>query len=381
MDDKLDFSEIESDEEIKVSVVMPIYNACKYIRPALDSIFSQTLSEIEVICVDDGSTDTSLDMLKIYQKSDSRLRIITETNAGPALARNNGLKRARGEYVAFLDADDFYEPELLEKLYLLAKREDLDIAITKYDIYNNKKGVFQSNIENDQAVIYEGYAVTSKNEHPDKILQSTTGAAWNKLFKRSFLAEKNITFLEEAMMFEDVYFTVSALAFAERVSKVHEVLVHHRVYNEQSRVRTFKKYYHQVPLVYLKIKEFLMKGGMYHPLAKPFLNISASRLRHVYNLLDSSGKEKLFNLLHEKYASLLGWQDHSSEDFYKPEVCDFCANITMYTHEQYRKRMAKGKKLNADKVDKTLLHNQKRKAFFGFFKKIFVKKQEVEEEK
>ncbi len=381
MDDMLEASDINIDAEIKVSVVMPIYNACKYIRPALDSICAQTLAEIEIICVDDGSTDTSLDMVKIYQKNDSRIRIITETNAGPGLARNNGFKRARGEYVAFLDADDFYEPSLLEKLYDLSKQDDLDIAICKYDIYDNKKGVFKPNIENEQSSIYDGFVVTSKNEYPDKILQSTTGAAWNKLFKRSFLLEKNLGFLEDAMMFEDVYFTVSALAFAERVAKLPEVLVHHRIYKEQSRVRTFKKYYHQVPFVYLKLKEFLMKGGMYHPLAKGFLNLSASRCRHVYNLLDSGGKDKFFNLLHDEYAEKLGWQDHSSEDFDKSEICDFCANIAMYTHGQYKKRVSRGKKIKAERVDKTLSHNQKRKAIRSFFKKLFKKKTKVEGDK
>ena len=128
--------------EVKISVIVPIYNACKHLRPALDSILTQTFKEIEIICVDDGSTDTSLDMLKIYQKMDNRIRIITETNAGPGHARNNGLKRARGKYVAFLDADDFFEPEMLEKLYNLAEENDLDIAITRYDIYDNKKGKF-----------------------------------------------------------------------------------------------------------------------------------------------------------------------------------------------------------------------------------------------
>ena len=133
--------------EVKVSVIVPIYNACKHLRPALESILDQTLREIEIICVDDGSTDTSLDMLKIYQKMDNRIRIITETNAGPGHARNNGLRRARGTYVAFLDADDFFEPTMIEKLYTLAEENDLDIAITKYDIYDNRKGKFVANIE------------------------------------------------------------------------------------------------------------------------------------------------------------------------------------------------------------------------------------------
>ena len=96
-----------SNINIKISVVIPIYNATEFLRAALDSIIAQTLSEIEIICVDDGSTDRSLDIIKEYQQKDERVRIVTETNAGPALARNNGLRRVRGEYVEFIDADDF----------------------------------------------------------------------------------------------------------------------------------------------------------------------------------------------------------------------------------------------------------------------------------
>ena len=123
-------------EDIKVSVVMPIYNAYDYLRPAIDTVLGQTLSDIELICVDDGSTDNTLEVLKEYQAADERVRIVTENNAGPSVARNKGLVRARGKYVIFLDADDFYEIDMLEKLYARAKVDDLDIVIGKYDIYN-----------------------------------------------------------------------------------------------------------------------------------------------------------------------------------------------------------------------------------------------------
>ena len=360
--------------DIKISVIVPIYNACKHLRPALDSILAQTLREIEIICVDDGSTDTSLDMLKIYQKMDNRIRIVTETNAGPGHARNNGLKRARGKYVAFLDADDFFEPEMLEKLYDHAEENDLDIAIARYDIYDNKKGKFVANIESEHGKIFEGGAVTSKNEYPDYILQSTTGAAWNKLFKKSFISEKSITFTTEAMIFEDVYFTVSALAFAERVARIPDILVHHRIYSQQSRVRSFRKYYIQVPGVFLKIKEFLMKGGMYQPLAKGFLNLSCSRCYHTYNLLKSDDRELFWNMLHDGMNEMLGWEEHEAEDFESKEVCEFSANVEMYTYEQYKRRLAMGRKLDKEKLSETLKQNKRRKRIKAFFAKLFGKK-------
>lgn len=367
--------------EIKISVIVPIYNACKHLRPALDSILAQTFKEIEIICVDDGSTDTSLDMLKIYQKMDNRIRIITETNAGPGHARNNGLKRARGKYVAFLDADDFFEPEMLEKLYNLAEENGLDIAITRYDIYDNKKGKFTANIESEHGKIFDGGAVTSKNEYPDYILESTTGAAWNKLFKKSFILEKNISFTTEAMIFEDVYFTVSALAFAERVARLPDVLVHHRIYSQQSRARSFRKYYLQVPGVFLKLKEFLMKGGMYQPLAKGFLNLSCSRCYHTYNLLKSDDRELFWNMLHDGMNEMLGWEEHEAEDFEKKEVCEFSANVEMYTYEQYKRRLAMGRKLDKEKLSETLKQNKRRKRIRTFFAKLFGKKKKTDANK
>lgn len=359
------------EREILVSVVMPVYNACRYLRPAIESLMKQTLREIEIICVDDGSTDTSLDMIKIFQQIDDRIRIVTETNAGPGLARNNGLKRARGEYIAFLDADDFYESDMLEALYTEAKAKDLDIAICRYDIFENKKEKFRENIENEHSKIYDGGVVTSKNEYPDYILESTSGSAWNKLFRKSFILEKGITFLPEIMMFEDVYFTSSALAFAERVALVDKVLVHHRIYKQQSRVRTFRKYFPHVPVAFEKTKEFLMKGGMYEPLKKGFLNLSCSRCYHIYSLLKSDERELFWNMLHDQYSASLGWDDAITEDFEKKDICEWQANVEMYTYKQFKHRTERGRELDAERIDQKLKQNKRRKRIRESLVKFF----------
>ena len=265
---------------------------------------------------------------------------------------------------------------MLEKLYTVAVEKNLDITIGRYDIYNNKKATFQANSENEYTAIYDFGVVTSKNENPDSILLSTTGAAWNKLLKKSFLVEKGISFLPEVMMFEDVYFTVGALAFAERVAKIPDVLIHHRIYSNQSRARTFKKYYSQVPEVYLKIKEFLMRGGMYQPLYRAFLNLSASRCYHVFNLLDSGSREKFWKLLNEEYYQKLDWHEHSAEDFDKPDVCEFIVNMELYTYKQYLKRCSLGKHINQDKMDVKIKQGHRLRRLREFFSKHFHKTKE-----
>lgn len=352
--------------EIKVSVIMPIYNAYEFLRPAIDSVVSQTLKEIEIICIDDGSTDHSVEIVKEYQKTDERIRIIAENNAGPALARNNGIKRARGEYLAFLDADDFCEPTFLESLYELAKRDELDIAIGRYDIYNSRRQRFEDAVEGDHHKIYKPGVVTSKNEHPDTILMSTVGSAWNKLFKRKFVQEKGILFLQDVRMYEDVYFTVCAVSLAERIGKADAVLMHHRIHSEQQRAKTFSKYFSQVPVVYSKIKEFLTSHGMYIPLKVSFLNLSASRSYKIFNLLGKDDKAGFFNLLHTEYAQKLGWNEANEENIESKEVLDFVSDVKLLDYRQYRRKRDKGGEVFVSKKgvsEKT-----------SFFKRFFKKK-------
>ncbi len=372
---------ILDDHEIKVSVVVPIYNAYDYLAIALDSILDQTLREIEVICIDDGSTDRSIDIIKKYRENDSRVRIVTENNAGVSTARNKGIARVRGEYVIFLDADDFYEPTLLEKLYNLAKEQNLDIALARYDIYNNKNERFTAATDESHGDIFARGAVVSKNEFPNHIFESTTGYVWNKLFRTSMIKEKELTFAPELYIFEDVHFVCCALSYAERIARIEEVLIHHRVYSDQSRAKLFRKYYNKVPDVYLKIKEFLMHNGTYIPLELSYLNLSASRCYKIYNLLSGDAKEDFWNLLHSGRADSFGWYKHGPQDFEDIDIYIFAANVGLYTHEQYEARKKRGKELHSDELEQDILAKKMKQAkrkerisdagrgIFGLFKK------------
>lgn len=347
---------------IKVSVVMPIYNAYDYLRPAIDSVIDQTLKEIEIICIDDGSTDHSLEIIKEYQKMDPRIRIVTENNAGVSTARNKGLVRARGEFTIFLDADDFFEPTLLSELYERATEDKLDITAVRFDIYNDKQSRFSQFVDDEHSDIFTPGAVVSKSEFPHYILQSTTGYVWNKLFRTSFLREKELTFAPELYIFEDVHFVCTALSVAERVGRIEDVLVHHRVYSDQSRTKLFRKYYTQVPGVYLKIKEFLSQHGLYIPLQRSFLNLSAGRCYKIYNLLWDDGKADFWDILHGGYADSLGWYKHEPSDFASDELYEFIANVGLYEHKQYQKRVKLGKKIKTEKINGAKLNKRMKTA-------------------
>lgn len=359
---------------ISVSVVMPIYNAADYLRPALDSVISQTLRDVEIICVDDGSTDHSLAILKEYQKRDPRVRIVTETNAGPAKARNNGLRRARGEYLSFLDADDFFEPTMLEELYRTAKEKDLDIAVCEYDLFENRTARFKRSIPSEHADLLAGGRVTSKSDCPDIIFQATEGYVWNKLFRRDFVTEKELSFLESAQIFEDVYFTVTSLSLAERIGKCEGVLVHHRVYQKQVRSRVFRKKYAQVPAVYMAIKEFLIHRGLYLPLSSSFINLSVGICFKVYNLLWIDAKLSFWTLLHDTYAESFGWAELDESGFSTKEIRDFAANVSMYTYPQYLKREARGLTVRFADWRRRVKAKKKRSKARSFFAGLFGKK-------
>lgn len=377
---------IADSPEIKISIIMPIYNAGEYLRQALDSVLGQTVSEIELICIDDGSTDDSLRIIREYQEKDGRIRIVTENNAGPSVARNKGIVRARGEFIIFLDADDFYEKELLETLYNMANEKNLDIAVSAFDIYNSKKERAFPSTPEPHGDIFSGGAVASKSEYPDYILGSTSGYVWNKLFRTSFVREKELMFAPELYVFEDVHFVSCAVSLASRIAKCDKVLIHHRVYSDQSRAKLFRKYYAQVPVVYFKIKEFLMQHGNYVPLVRSFLNLSAGRCYKIYNLLWSDAKEKFWDILHEGFGDSLDWYKHDQELFDDKEVYEFVANVGLYTHEQYIKRESKGKKLKTENLNATTMNTRikgrrigekakaKRENFFAKLTKPFRKK-------
>ena len=361
-------------ETILVSVVMPVYNAVEYLAEAIDSVLRQTLTEIELICVDDGSTDGSFEVIKKKQAADKRIRIVTENNAGPSAARNKGLARARGNYVIFLDADDFFEPTLVERLYNLAVRKRLDIAVARYDLYNNVTGRFSPKIESDHAELLDGGRIISKSDSPTHIFQSMTGYVWNKLFRRAFLTDKDIVFDPELYVFEDVYFVCAALSLAESVGEDNKILIHHRIYPEQSRAKLFKKYYAQVPVVYERLLEFLRRVGMYRPLKDSYLNLSASRCYKIYNLLWEEAKAEFYNMYHTTYAAKFGWDKASPLDIESSEVRDFVANILLYNHEQYLERVEKGLAVAIGMVGRKVKKRNQRQKARSFFASIFKRK-------
>ena len=223
-----------------VSVVVPVFNTKRYLPECLDSLINQSLKDVEIICVNDGSTDGSLEVLRRYAESDARVKVLDQKNSFAGVARNEGMKRARGEYVIFCDSDDYIAVDALEKMYIQCKRDDADICVCAGERYYEGLGL---------TVPSPGYLEVKRipevmpfNRHTnaDHIFSFTTIMMFNKMFRLSFLRENQLEY-GTTRNGEDVYICAMALWLAQSITVVKDPLVYYRIDRPDSLVGTLAK--------------------------------------------------------------------------------------------------------------------------------------------
>lgn len=261
---------------IKVSVILPVYNVEQYLNECLVSLKNQTLNEVEFICVDDGSIDNSINIVKEYVNADNRFILLQQENKGAGSARNNGMKIAKGEYLLFLDADDFFSNELLEKAYNKAIMADADIVLFGGKKYDTITGEYiDASYYFHREYLPDDCEVFSHNDIPDEIFLITTTAPWTKLFKREFIQKNHLKF-QNIPNSNDVSFVLLGLSLAERISYVDEELVYYRIGQSQN-IQSLK---HKNPLCFLKayeeVYDELVARGIWKKLEKSWTNAAIS---------------------------------------------------------------------------------------------------------
>lgn len=204
----------------EISVIIPVYNASEYLSRCLDSILRQTFTEWQLILVDDGSRDDSLHIMQKYAEKDSRVKVFHKANEGVSIARQYGLDRVDTPYFIFCDADDYVEPDYLEKLYEAIKKNNSDIAVCKYvEEYEHNNVLSELPITN-----YDGFI-------HNMLRLKIWGVTWNKLYKIDIVKQCNIRFIPKLQMWEDFAFTLDYCLRGKSVSFVPEVLYH---YNQRN---------------------------------------------------------------------------------------------------------------------------------------------------
>lgn len=223
--------------EICVSVIMPIYNSGKYLKQSLDSVISQSLYDIEIICINDGSTDNSLSILKEYAGRDSRIKIIDKKNSGYGNSMNIGIKEASGKYIAILEPDDFIDLNMYASLYNLAEEKNLDVIKSNY--YEHEEKCHRDTyFEVLNGLPYN--MVTSALE-TERILHMRP-CIWSAIYRRDFLDTHYIKFNETpGASYQDTAFAFKVWVSASKVMFVKEAYLHYRIDNENSSVNSCGK--------------------------------------------------------------------------------------------------------------------------------------------
>lgn len=213
--------------DVAVTVVVPIHNVEAYLDQALKSIAGQSFSNIEVICVDDGSTDASADIVCKYAEEDARFSLIQQESLGAGAARNVGLANAKGDYIIFLDADDFFESDLVEKMYRQITLAGADVCMCGAMNFNCENGRQTTN----RSVLKKAYLskakIFSHAECPDDLFLITSPAPWSKLYRREFVEAEGLRF-QELPNSNDVLFYVASFSLADSITYVDAPLVHYR---------------------------------------------------------------------------------------------------------------------------------------------------------
>ena len=192
-----------------LSIIIPVYNSEKYLKECLTSIINQTLKDIEIICVNDGSTDNSLKILEEFGAQDSRLRIINQENQGQGYARNAGLEAAKGDYVGFIDSDDYISPDFYKKLY--SYKSDIVLTTKRRYLENGK-------LRNKDFKVRDKNSLIIKNAN-----------IYNKIYRKDFLIKNNIKFYGKTNPAEDNYFSVKAILNADSIKIIKGGIYYYRV--------------------------------------------------------------------------------------------------------------------------------------------------------
>ncbi len=219
-----------------VSVLVPIYNVEKYLKQCLDSICAQTYREIEIICVNDGSTDASLTILREYAAEDGRIVVVDKPNGGYGQTMNTALKHATGDYIAIVESDDFVEPDMIEKLLDTAEETGVDFVKTRYYLYTEKEETVGELFPN--PVYDEAFSLQEKS--PEVLMGG--GNIWTGLYKRNFLIENGIWFNETpGASYQDTGFKLKTFACARSIILKQDAYYHYRVDNMSASVKSKEK--------------------------------------------------------------------------------------------------------------------------------------------
>lgn len=384
------FNDINSPVNItlnpKVSVIIPIYNVQDYLTDCLDSLIKQTLKDIEIICVDDGSTDNSFWILKKYAAIDKRIIILQQENAGAGVARNKGLSLAKGTFLSFLDADDFFEHNMLERAVNCIEENESEIVIFKSDKYIERTGkfepsnwtirfnmipkklhfsskeLFEHNKNTKISINNEIENLNQLNHQTYDIFQSVAGFAWDKIFRREFVQKYNIEFSRTAI-YNDLFFVYMSFLLANRITIENNVLIHQRKRILGSSLSDRRSdSYSSVDIVLSEFRQSLIDKNLYKKYEQDFINYALHLLLHTLDTVKGVSYTYVYNLIRTEWANKYKINEFNSEYFFnKKEYAKYVyiRNTELIIHLMERLEISESSSKNIQKYTKQSSVNNK----------------------
>lgn len=349
---------------VRISVIVPVYNVEDYLAECLDSLLAQTFEDIEILCINDGSTDSSPDILEQYSKRDSRIRIISQTNQGLAMARNCGLDHATGDFIYFIDSDDLLKSHALEDLYGKAAEMDLDMVIFKLINFIDETGETFSTKYYDMKFLKKavGDRVFYHGDLKPEEIYRVAVSAPSKLYRTSLISDIRFP---KGMNFEDNPFFVEAFLRAERVLFYDEYLYERRI-REGSITSTSSN---RGFMDYIEISEMLIeitkRYGLYEKYKRGLYLKTIDNIYLWYSKISEEYRQEFFEKIKVYFSTKMD-EYSSDEEFTKgPEKLKrifYCA-LECDTYEEYdlaienfksqQRQKKKSKSSNQLKADST----------------------------
>ena len=291
-----------------ISVIIPVYNVEKYLHVCINSVLKQTYQDFEVICVDDCSTDSSLEILEYFTKKDSRVKVYkNDSNKGIGFTRNRGLDEAKGEYILFLDADDWYSSQALECLIDMFEKNNLEVLIFRNIVYYEEPRDFgmEGYYDLNSLGKFENKVFNHFDLKKDKLF-AIPNASWNKLYLKSFLDENNIRFPNENLIHEDNPFYCKVITSAKRISFTKKYFYTRRRRPDSVMTLTGERIMDNIKIVYLILDVFLADMQLYMYYKQVVLNcIFNTILNTKYEQIDDEFKERFFLEIQNVYRNFI----------------------------------------------------------------------------
>ena len=308
----------------KVSVIVPVYNVEAYLPKCLESLETQTLSDIEIICIDDASTDASAQVVRNFQQKDPRIQLLQQEHAGVSAARNLGIAHAQGTYISFVDSDDWMSPEALEKLVETAEFKNADMVVCSAKVHFEQQNPHDQRRNNS---LIRALTVAEGCEHGNPwIALSRTGSwpfLWNKLIRRDLITTHNICFSPSLALGEDGAFLVLLFQYADRIYYIPDFLYHYRYLRKASAtVKLFKsqhtRFSQHIQVVRVLLEEFKSRNLLasredkilnwiiqflyydFAHLSGPEKKGFSQTLHNLYNMYDLKNCERSLQLIERK---------------------------------------------------------------------------------